>query len=327
MKFPVILAALAALFCPQKGTALVVRHSPDTLNVVDASLLRHVGCFPNPHGLPSSCVYIGNGQILAAWHGFRARATDEVYLDGKIFRIDGARVRRLSNPPGRGLGVESDIVMVGLKTSPDLPRLKLAERAPFVGERVVFMGYGMRRKGQDPIYWQVGKRLIPTDREHAEMVGYSTTCSANDYKDGPVWGENHVERTGIPLRFDQNDGSVVGFYTLFHYDALPLEAQVGPGDSGGAAFVKRGNYWQLAGILHAESRGHLPQVEIPSNVAVFGTASYASDLSKYRSQILNPPPFDDPGMPAPRYLALMVLGCLIVFLPRGWLRTRRRAAA
>lgn len=61
------------------------------------------------------------------------------------------------------------------------------------------------------------------------------------------------------------------------YGITNLEAQAIPGDSGSAVFYKRGNQWELAGIVNAT----YTYPNQPFGTAVFGNATILSDLSYY----------------------------------------------
>jgi hypothetical protein len=58
---------------------------------------------------------------------------------------------------------------------------------------------------------------------------------------------------------------------------LNLEAQAIQGDSGSSVFFKRGNQWELAGIVNAT----FTYTDQPFNTAVYGNTSMISDLSYY----------------------------------------------
>ena len=64
--------------------------------------------------------------------------------------------------------------------------------------------------------------------------------------------------------------------------ATKHEAQVAVGDSGGGAFIKRGDTWELAGVLFAADRNP----EQPKRTSIQGNLTLIADLSVYRDQIL-----------------------------------------
>ena len=60
------------------------------------------------------------------------------------------------------------------------------------------------------------------------------------------------------------------------------EAQAAAGDSGGAVFTKRGNGWELAGVLFSITM----YADQPEGSSLYGNRSIAVDLSYYREQLL-----------------------------------------
>jgi hypothetical protein len=93
----------------------------------------------------------------------------------------------------------------------------------------------------------------------------------------------------LPLR--TNDGvsrDIIASMTVFDQQGQPgapaynstltnLEAQAIGGDSGSSVFFKRGNQWELAGIVNAT----FTYTEQPFNSGVYGNTSMISDLSYY----------------------------------------------
>ena len=55
------------------------------------------------------------------------------------------------------------------------------------------------------------------------------------------------------------------------------------GDSGGAAFVKSGGVWQLAGVMVAIDAF----VGQPASTSLYGNHTFLADLPTYRTQILD----------------------------------------
>jgi hypothetical protein len=95
------------------------------------------------------------------------------------------------------------------------------------------------------------------------------------------------DTTGVH-HFQTGDGvfrDVIGSLTVYDQAGQPgtpaygvnnLEVQGVPGDSGSAVFYKRGNQWELAGIVNATFTYTSQQ-----SSAVFGNATMFTDLSKY----------------------------------------------
>jgi len=287
--------------------AVVVRESgspvdsamPDPLH---APYLGNVGYLSAE--LPRSAVYLGKGVVLTAFHGYRGRDSDRVWLLGREYAFDPKRTVRMRNPQWTGLRAQSDLALIRLKENPDLPELRLASRSPFGGERVILAGFGKVRDG--------GRTLLDS------IPGYKTRVPGISPEGLATWGENLVEAGGIAYRTDGLDGDVLVFATVFDDGgALPLEAQADGGDSGGAVFVERGSGWELAGIIEAAGvGGHAHGTRIEGG-APFGAATYATDLTVYRDQILATVAVPEPAVG-------ILLACAPVWRA---LRRRRRPAA
>jgi len=89
---------------------------------------------------------------------------------------------------------------------------------------------------------EVGKNLVIIGRGTQRGTDRTVNGQLRGWNWGPSdsvqrWGENQV-------------ASIVGgkLYALFDQSGLPNEAHLSAGDSGGAAFVKDGGAWKLAGI-------------------------------------------------------------------------------
>jgi hypothetical protein len=138
------------------------------------------------------------------------------------------------------------------------------------------------------------------------------------------WGTNAVSvasttvlnTTAFEVEFDQTGGTT-------------YESQAVVGDSGGACFAKRGESWQLVGVMFAmlvfgDGPGGNP--DQPANTAVFGNGTAVADVFFYRTQIesLTPPIGPVPALPP---VAAGALALLLVLTARaGYLRpssTRR----
>ena len=96
------------------------------------------------------------------------------------------------------------------------------------------------------------------------------------------------DTTGV-RHFQTNDGAfrdIIASLVVYDQQGQPgtpafgvnnLEVQAVPGDSGSAVFFKRGNQWELAGIVNAAFTYN----DQPGGTAMFGNATMFTDLSKY----------------------------------------------
>jgi hypothetical protein len=103
--------------------------------------------------------------------------------------------------------------------------------------------------------------------------------------------ESVVSDTTAVLKLRTGDGvtrDIIAAMTVYDQQGQPgapayntantnLEAQAVPGDSGSSVFFKRGNQWELAGIVNAT----FTYTEQPFNSAVYGNTSMISNLSYY----------------------------------------------
>jgi hypothetical protein len=95
------------------------------------------------------------------------------------------------------------------------------------------------------------------------------------------WGTNQVKNVSLESSLG---GRTVVFTTDFSRSGgTTHECQVATGDSGGAAFSKVGDVWELTGIHHARSAFSGQE----DRTALFGNESWLVQLSDYRDQILN----------------------------------------
>jgi hypothetical protein len=96
------------------------------------------------------------------------------------------------------------------------------------------------------------------------------------------------DTTGV-RNFQTNDGvfrDIIASLVVYDQQGQPgtpayginnLEVQAVPGDSGSAVFFKRGNQWELAGIVNAA----FTYTDQPGGTAMFGNATMFTDLTKY----------------------------------------------
>lgn len=237
------------------GAEALVNHDEDTARsaVAPSAALGSLGWqFVGPLGSVTA-VYIDNGWVLTAGHV----AIGEVTFEGvKYAAVPDSRIR-LSDPEG---GLSPDIVAYRIHPKPDLGKLEIRESAPKVGEPVVMVGCG-RDRGE-AISWR-------------GISGFSLTS-----KRMKRWGSNRIEEVG--RYYSTQYTRTRGFGMSFDPFDTRYEAQAVNGDSGGAVFTKRGNRWELAGLLFTI----LAFADQPEATSLYGNRSFAVDLSHYREQIL-----------------------------------------
>jgi len=254
-----LLAALLDAALAPAGRAVIIASGDGTGNVEappDDPGFAHVG----DAGL--SVVYLRNGWVVSANHV----PLSAVRLQGELHRgVEGSK-RRLWNTDGFA---RPDLAVWKIHPKPDLPELPIRETPPEPGTPVVLVGHGLDR----------GERT-----EWNEYVGWRAGSSGSTR-----WGTNTVHRVGLDLEVTGQAGLTRSFTTRFDLPgtresrfSTKHEAHVANGDSGGAAFVKNGDRWELAGTLYAQ-RGHAGQ---PSNLALEGNLTLIADLSYYRDEIL-----------------------------------------
>ena len=203
-----------------------------------APMLDHVGQLGRHRS--GSAVYLGNKWIITAYHAFDGRGSDVVIFGGMEYELDPKRAVQLSNPKGSGLGPETDLVMVPLRSAPDLPRLKISETTPFAGEVVVLIGCGET---------SLPSRLTPlTDSgEDSRVVRPISDQAANAASDrsGPRWGENRIADRSLVSALPGTRAETHVFATVRQPHWQEHNAQGASGDSGGGVFVNRGDRWEL----------------------------------------------------------------------------------
>ncbi len=250
MRHLVLIALAASLALPAHG--LVVAGSPQERYTRIPALdpgWAHVGSLSGP-----SAIYLGNGWVLTAWHV----GIGEVDFGGVTYPpVEGSRVQLESF--GRP-AEKADLALFRIDPAPDLPVLRLRERSPSVGTRLILIGHG-RGRGE-PLTW----------RGH---LGYR--WSAEHRK---RWGTNSVQ--SLPFDIGRANTLTRCFIVAFDRSGTRHEAQAAVGDSGGAAFARGRDGWELAGVLF--SIGFYPSQVAAT--ALFGNVTSVADVSYYREQIL-----------------------------------------
>jgi hypothetical protein len=94
------------------------------------------------------------------------------------------------------------------------------------------------------------------------------------------WGTNIVSEIDVLVRATYSFAAT--FTDPLDPSATADEAAGASGDSGGAAFIKIGGSWYLAGTIFAISQ----YTGQPSTTSIYGNKLYSVDLSYYRDDIL-----------------------------------------
>jgi hypothetical protein len=195
-------------------------------------------------------IYLGNGWVLTANH---VGVGDAEFQGVTYPHVPGSHVQ-LQNPDLS----YADLVVFRIDPSPNLPLLKLRATTPASNTSVTYIARGFTRGAGTS--WMGNNGFL---------------WSANT---GARWGTNRVSETG-------NTFNTFAFATNF--TSAPMgethEATGANGDSGGAAFIKSGGVWRLAGVLFAiGSYGGQP-----SQTSLYGNTTWSADISQYRGQLID----------------------------------------
>ncbi len=248
----------------------------------------------------SSGVYLGDITVPGHGTGYWVLTAAHVgagsiVLNGTSYSPVAGSAFQLRN----GDNSLTDLELFQLSANPSLPTLTLAASAPTVGGTARLIGYGYTG-AVAPTYWDLNAPNFPSSPPAwtwTQTASPSGLWAAGfDYASGSRgterWGDNQVQ-IASQVFFD-GAYSVQAFGTY----AQPVSgsAQLAPGDSGGATFVKVGSQWELAGInLAIDSFSGQPSStatfelvrDTPSDVYA-GNGSYMADLSAYLTQIPEP---------------------------------------
>jgi len=199
-----------------------------------------------------SAVYLRNGWVISAAHA----GAGTVRLGGVDYPALAGSARSLVH----GGAVAPDLILFRLVDETGLTALPIRASAPAPGASVTLAGNGFDRGA--PV----------TYAGHSGWAWLATRALR--------WGTNRVAERGFDLTI--GDRTTRAFSTRFDLSGgTSSEAQAVVGDSGGAVFLKNGDGWELAGILFAID-AYEGQ---PINTSLDGNASFAADLSYYRTQI------------------------------------------
>lgn len=251
----------------------------------------------------STAIYLGYGWALTAAHVGPSDAS-LIELNGMTYKCVAGSRHDLTDPTGTTTYTDLSLFQVrDLETGIETPRmtpLMISASTPSVGSTVTMVGNSWDR---DPLLyaWDVGG-TFPSgstgwDWSAARVAAGPYDGDVRGFKKAAVdnrsvrWGTNTIER-GYGFFLDEDKTLwVIGMLTDFDEDGSEDEAQVFHGDSGGGVFYKRGDQWELTGLLHAMSvypdqPGSTVMLNV-SGVRKPKTYSFLSDLSAYRDQILD----------------------------------------
>lgn len=213
-----------------------------------------------------SVVYVGNRWVLTADHV----GAGVVVIAGRRYDPEPDNITRLVNDDGS----PADLLLFRIEEDPGLAPLRIARLPPRIGQDVVLVGMGASR----------GALFTVRSPRDGLLDGFEWVADGTKR-----WGTNLV--AGTAQRVQNRDGYTWAIPMIFDRIDDPLgtkqEATAASGDSGGALFAledalapERG--YVLSGVLFSVS--NLP--EQPRETSLYGSATYAADLSSYRDQIL-----------------------------------------
>lgn len=222
-------------------------------------------------------VYLGNNWVLTAAHV----GGGSIVLNGGTYAMLAGSGTTLTNNGAPGKSVTTDLYMFQLaSTPPGLASITIASSSAAPGAAVTMIGSGRDRGAFTQ--WSVTTGTTPwvwTEvSSGGNAAGYKTIASRS-----MRWGENTVDSSGFWVADGFGDVNMLA--TNFTYSGSPSnQAQAAYGDSGGAVFQKNGSAWELSGLMLTVG-GYSGQPD-PGATSVFGNATYAADLSFYRSEIM-----------------------------------------
>ena len=216
-----------------------------------------------------SAIYLGKGWILTANHAFQGRTSNVVLFGDEEYRLrPGGAVRILNRVSAGEPASKTDLVLVPLKESPNLPELEIASHSPFSGETVVMIGCGKSSAADTDI-------LVKTEPDGLMKTRAISGGGEEGEAAGPRWGENIVTDRGLFVGIADGESCTLSYATIRQPGSTEKNAQGASGDSGGGVFVKRGEGWHLSGVM----------LSVVVREELDASATFIADLSTYREQI------------------------------------------
>ena len=242
-------------------------------------------------------VYLGNRWVLTAAHV----GGGSIVLNGGTYAMLAGSGTTLTNNGAAGKSPTTDLFMFQVTaTPPGLPGVTIASGSAALGAAVTMIGSGRDRGAFTE--WSVDNTTTPWTwtevSSGGDAAGYKTLGTRS-----MRWGTNTVAASGLWLDDGFGDVNMLGT-TFTDLGSPSTEAQAAYGDSGGPVFHKNGAAWELAGLILTVG-GYSGQPDPGAN-AIYGDATYAADLSFYRSQIVTIVP--EPSAAALVAAALGALG-------------------
>ncbi|GMQ80414.1 MAG: hypothetical protein BMS9Abin04_402 [Planctomycetia bacterium] len=230
-------------------------------------------------GNSASAVYLGNRWVLTANHV----KSGDVRFGDTVYEPEAGsdwQLRNVSTPPYLRLGPAADLLLYRLTADPGLPSLNIRETSvPYLSD-VTMIGYGKTQQSEMK-YWDLNWQEV-NEPQKSVYRGFQNQNEVSAKR----WGANRVVMDGTTRNADKGD--TMGRRTVFdRVDPIPNEAQAASGDSGGAVFSKRGETWELAGIMLSISHiaGWGQPEPLQSSTTDFGYTTVFADLAPYRDQI------------------------------------------
>ena len=231
---PVLVAASFALARISSASALIISSGDGTGNT--AAPADDPG-WANVGGLNgASCVYLGGGWVLTASHVGMGSVT----FGNSSYAAVSSSYTRLYEPGNSAQLV--DLAMFQLQTLPTgLSAVTVSSDEPDKNSnaQIDAIGYGRNRASLET-FWDSSWNVV----SGPVVGGHAGYCWANSAS--KRWGTNTLVHH-VPV----NDGNGItdGWKTQFSSNAGDDEMQAAAGDSGGGVFYKRGDSWELTGIM------------------------------------------------------------------------------